>query len=59
MAAPDQPDDDGEGKAEGEAEARSEIARSLLASKMSLNRIVAITGLSLAEVKRLAAEERR
>ena len=48
-----------EGKVEGKAEGKVEVARQLLRMKMPLIDIVIATGLSEAEIKRLAAEENR
>jgi predicted transposase/invertase (TIGR01784 family) len=44
------------GRAEGEAKGRAEVARRLLERKMAFADIADATGLSEAEVKRLAAE---
>jgi len=44
------------GRAEGKAEGLVEVARSMLQSDMSVNDIARFTGLSEAEIKRLAAE---
>jgi len=46
-----------EGRVEGRAEERTEVARRLLQMNMPLSNIAAATGLSEADIKRLAAEK--
>jgi len=46
-----------EGKAEGRAEGHADVARSMLKAKMPLADIAKLTGLTAAEVKRLAARK--
>jgi len=47
-----------EGVAEGRAKVQTEVARRMLQKNMPLSDIVAMTDLSEADVKRLAAEEK-
>ena len=46
------------GVAEGEAKNQAEVARRMLQEKMPLSKIAALSGLSEAAVKRLAAEKK-
>ena len=46
-----------EGEAKGRAEGHADVARRMLRKKMPVAEVASLTGLSEAEVKRLAADE--